>query len=78
MRGDMYKRIIQFNPSDFLLIEKLSNERAGDLFKCLLESAYTQDIYCFEDDEELDNLYSFFVSRSRDQEPIEEVYWFER
>lgn len=68
MSGDMYKRIIRFNPSDFLLIEKLSDERAGELFKTLFESAYVEEFFEFDDDEELESLYSFFTARARDQE----------
>ena len=68
MGGDMYKRIIRFNPSDFLLIEKLSDESAGELFKALFESAYEEEFFEFDPDDELEILYSFFTARARDQD----------
>ena len=78
MTRDSCKKLVQFNPSDFLLIKNLSNERAGDLFKCLLKSAYMQDEYGFKDDKELDNLCLFFIQRAEEQDIFEEVYTFER
>ena len=67
MTGEMCKKIVCFNPSDFLLIEKLSDERAGELFKTLFESAYVEKLFEF-DDEELESLYSFFTARAREQD----------
>ena len=67
MTGEMCKKIVCFNPSDFLLIEKLSDERAGELFKTLFESAYEEEYFEF-DDEELESLYNFFTERAREQD----------